>query len=303
MTWVYLDDKWDTNAKIAPLSDLAKIVWVRGLTYCRHNVTKGFIPEDATEGFLKRCNFKHLAGCIEELCTNHLPEEDRRPLWGRVRGGYQMNDYEEWNDVQEELERHKKTTRERVARFRAKHKREAEKRDCNADGNATGNAQCNVTANATETLPVTPVTPLPARAIPLPLPLPDPGSDHLPAGPAAQASERKKQPNPETAGWNAVKAEYERCYLDRRGVPAPFGGRDGKAINDLLGKLGKDHGRACRIVRAAFSDQFWSDKTSLAQIAADPARFEGNGRGTRQQPLVQPVAGGTKPLMEFGDKS
>lgn len=121
--------------------------------------------------------------------------------------------------------------------------------------------------------------------------------DHSASAPRPAARARApKEPNPETEGWRAVKAAYEQAYLDTRGATAPFDGRDGKAINVLLGKLGKDHERACRIVRKAFASGWWSDKASLSQIAADPARFEVNGKepanGGKQLALVQPARAG-----------
>ena len=95
-----------------------------------------------------------------------------------------------------------------------------------------------------------------------------------------------REPNPETEGHRAVKAEYIRSYEIHRGAKPPFGARDAVAINTLLSKVGGDHERACKIVREAYDKRYFGETASIALIAADPARFEGASGQTR--PVLAP---------------
>lgn len=115
MAWARLDDRANNNAKLLALSDGGHRMWTCGLVYCQDNLTDGFIAESAIRTFGVRAS---VAKVIEELCAVLVP--GKKPLWHRVAGGYQVNDYADFNDPAKTVQKKRAQTRERVQRFRSR---------------------------------------------------------------------------------------------------------------------------------------------------------------------------------------
>lgn len=137
------------DSKLLALSDAAWRMWGMGLIYCQKNLTDGFIPEQAvvtfgvrgfdidraleqletvglpkrfwspTEGVVRKVATTPRSAATE-LCTPQVP--GRSSLWERVDGGYQVHDYLDWNDSKDEILKKRAEGRERVNRWRERHK-------------------------------------------------------------------------------------------------------------------------------------------------------------------------------------
>ena len=113
MPWARKDDNANSNAKLIALSDGAYRMFDAGLIYAAKNVTEGFIPDEAIRTFGVRAPRQK---CIDELCA--VLVAGKNPLWHRVAGGHQVNDYLDWNDPRAVIEKKRAKNRERLQRFR-----------------------------------------------------------------------------------------------------------------------------------------------------------------------------------------
>jgi hypothetical protein len=129
MPWARIDDRANSDAKLLALSDSAYRLWVGALIFCQANLTDGFIPAHAIETFGVRA--KNKAPLVRELTASVL---GKRPLWQEVEGGWQFNDFLDWNDSREVVLAQRAKGKSRVDRFRAK---------LNGHSNAGRNATCN----------------------------------------------------------------------------------------------------------------------------------------------------------------
>jgi len=129
MPWARIDDRANSDAKLLALSDSAYRLWVGALIFCQANLTDGFIPTHAIETFGVRA--KNKAPLVRELTASVL---GKRALWQSVEGGWQFNDFLDWNDSREVVLAQRAKGKSRVDRFRAK---------LNGHGNAERNAACN----------------------------------------------------------------------------------------------------------------------------------------------------------------
>ena len=88
----------------------ALALYVAGLGYACHFLTNGFIPDSfvATSGINR-----------SEFIAQTLAHRGVK-LWHRVRGGYRIHDFFDWNDKASELKEKRAKTRARVAAFRAR---------------------------------------------------------------------------------------------------------------------------------------------------------------------------------------
>jgi hypothetical protein len=279
MTWVKLADNWNRHRKMVRLSRDARLLWVDGITYSCEQLTDGFIPDEALPLITTGLSGLRKNNVIRELSSAGLwerVEAGSEPSPGQVaaESGWSLHDFLDWNPSRTEV----------LTRRRLESARKAKSRGY--DGCPAGSHATVVPCDSARSPAGSHAAPVPSRHG-----NEDPDPDHpATATRTAARGPKVKAPNPETEGFRAVKAAYEQAYLETRGATAPFCGREGKAINDLLGKLGRDHERACRIVRKAFASGWWSDKASLSQIAADPARFEVNGASYAPKgPPVQAV--------------
>ncbi len=129
-------------------------MWGCGLIYCQQELTDGFIPAQIIETFgVKAPNKRKVA---TELCTPKVP--GKKPLWKEVEGGYQVNDYLDWNDSRALVLKRREGSKARQQRFRQTH----DASEHNADSNAVSLASHNSLQTALPLLGVTRlVTPLP----------------------------------------------------------------------------------------------------------------------------------------------
>jgi hypothetical protein len=66
---------------------------------------------------------------------------------------------------------------------------------------------------------------------------------------------------------------YFATFESRRRSKPCFGGREGKAANQLLDSVAGDLARAKAILTNAYADPFWGDKATILDIARDPSKF------------------------------
>lgn len=114
---LYIDDKLPTHPKIfkagahlgtnGPARALA--LFLAGLAYARDHLSDGFVPD------------KFVAGCAlvdRPLDVARVLTDRRIRLWRRVRGGYQIHDYHDWNPTASEIKERRAKEREKKRRQR-----------------------------------------------------------------------------------------------------------------------------------------------------------------------------------------
>ena len=112
---MYLTDDLPSHPKIlragAKLGDhgidLALAVYIASIAYARKHATDGFIPR----AFLIDRWGKKMANAITAKSIG---------LFSRVRGGYQIHDFHDYNRTAKETKQIRAQTRDRVAKWRAK---------------------------------------------------------------------------------------------------------------------------------------------------------------------------------------
>jgi hypothetical protein len=115
---LYIDDKLPTHPKIlkagsrlgenGPAHALA--LFLAGLAYAREQLTDGFIPDQ----FVVGCPLVR-----RPLDVARVLADRRVSLWHKVRGGYLIHDYHDWNDKAQVLKDKRQKAREKKARQRA----------------------------------------------------------------------------------------------------------------------------------------------------------------------------------------
>jgi hypothetical protein len=97
-----------TSPKHAPLSDAAFRLWAHALMWSKEHLTDGFIPAGMLPS-LHRQAAKH----APELLRVIVP--GKGPLWHEVEGGYQIHDYEQWQETKERVQSRRLHWREKKA--------------------------------------------------------------------------------------------------------------------------------------------------------------------------------------------
>ena len=97
MAWTRIDDGFRTNIKIRKAGPDGVLLYLFGLVYCNTNLTDGyidnvFLPQILADAFCKtpKATVKKLIDC---------------GLWIEIEGGYQVNDFLEYNFSKEEVEK------------------------------------------------------------------------------------------------------------------------------------------------------------------------------------------------------
>jgi hypothetical protein len=103
MPWFRLDDSFDTHPKVIAAGNEATGLFVRCGTYCARHLTDGFIPEHVA-----------LLYGSPELAESLV----RAKLWRRVRGGWRMPDYLEYNPSHQQVDTERAAKTERQRRWR-----------------------------------------------------------------------------------------------------------------------------------------------------------------------------------------
>ena len=115
---LYVDDKLPSHPKIfkagaklgknGPAQALA--LFMDGLSYSRSHLTDGFIPDQ----------FVAVCGLVQRPLVVAKVLVDRRiRLWHRVRGGYQIHDYHDWNPKASAIKEKREKERKKKAAQRA----------------------------------------------------------------------------------------------------------------------------------------------------------------------------------------
>jgi len=127
---------------------------------------------------------------------------------------------------------------------------------------------------------------------------PSKGSRKRARASAPRGSKDPVSESPEEAAQHKQLTKlYFESYEAARGSKPPFDSLDGKAVKDLLAKCGPEV--AASAIQGAFNDDWWRGKTTIRDIAKEPAKFVGvkpakaNGRGPKQ-----PNGGSWKPVVE-----
>lgn len=135
MAWAKVDDNLAFHPKVMAAGNEAMGVWVRTLSWAMQQLTDGFVPKEiviAVKG----------SKVSRDLVAHGL--------WHEVDGGFQFNDWCQYQPTREKVLSEREKTAERVTKWRNK----------SSDSNAVGNAVTNDVSNAVS-------TPSPTRPDPL----------------------------------------------------------------------------------------------------------------------------------------
>jgi hypothetical protein len=93
-----------------------------------------------------------------------------------------------------------------------------------------------------------------------------PSSEDLPGPPIGE------QP---ASGYNhqSLIAHYHDAFIASRGSKPVIGGREAKAIKELLAAVNGELIRAKSIITNAFTDQWWGSRVTILDIVKNPSRF------------------------------
>jgi len=115
---LYVDDKLPRHPKIlragamlgrnGPAQALA--MFLEGLSYAREHLTDGVIPDRFVASSL-------LVECPLDVAKVLVDRRIR--LWHRIRGGYRIHDYHDWNRKAAEIREKREKERQKKARQRA----------------------------------------------------------------------------------------------------------------------------------------------------------------------------------------
>lgn len=104
MAWTRIDDGFRTNIKVRKAGPDGVLLYIYGLLHCNTNLTDGyiddvFLPQIYADAFCRtpKVTVKKLVDC---------------GLWIKVDGGYQVNDYLEYNFTKEEIEKRRQAKAE-----------------------------------------------------------------------------------------------------------------------------------------------------------------------------------------------
>jgi hypothetical protein len=100
-----------SSPKHAPLSADAFRLWLNGLCWSKEHLTDGFIPAVAMP-ILHRKAIKFVSELLETLVIG------KGPLWHEVPGGYQIHDYEQWQETKARVQERRQQWRDRKNRQR-----------------------------------------------------------------------------------------------------------------------------------------------------------------------------------------
>src|SRR3954469_25103259 len=103
MTWVRLDDQFPDHPKVVKAGPLAGWLHVCGIAYCNRHLTDGFIPRgvahrltDFTNIGLELAGNEMVAVGENVSCEWMAGVLVRVGLWKRVKDGYKIHDYLEY---------------------------------------------------------------------------------------------------------------------------------------------------------------------------------------------------------------
>lgn len=96
MAWTRIDDKFLNNIKIRKVGALGMALYLAGLIHCNTNLTDGFI-DDAALPLLYGLSFQNAE-------DDYAKKLVKAGLWHKVAGGYEVNDFLDFNRSKEQIE-------------------------------------------------------------------------------------------------------------------------------------------------------------------------------------------------------
>jgi hypothetical protein len=108
MSWVKLDDQFTDHPKIAKAGPMAAWLFVCGLAYCGRFLTDGLIPREQV---------RRLADIDDPMAQ--AAKLVSVGLWHETSGGFQVNDYLEYNPAAEKVRAERSAAKERMSRNRS----------------------------------------------------------------------------------------------------------------------------------------------------------------------------------------
>jgi hypothetical protein len=114
---LYVDDRLPCHPKILKAGDLlgpggasrALHLYLLGLAYARQNLTDGFVPH----AFVSSCGAISKSVAVAETLSHQ-----RIRLWRKVRGGYRIHDFHDWNPTANKEKEKREQHRVKMARWR-----------------------------------------------------------------------------------------------------------------------------------------------------------------------------------------
>lgn len=141
MSWIKLDDQFPDHTKVMACGPAAGWLYVCGLCYCGRMLTDGFIPQGQVRKLADLDNPLELAARLVE-----------HGLWERVKDGFLIHDYLEYNPSRQQVMAERGAAKERMKKNR---------------NGSSPEVQPNITRTSQE------LPPQFSFPVPVPLPLPE----------------------------------------------------------------------------------------------------------------------------------
>jgi hypothetical protein len=168
MPWFRVDDSFHCHPKVMAAGNEAIGLYVRCGSYAAQHLTDGFIPENIAD--LYGAQSVRVCTCTRRMAGGTQDADDGRcarcgggetlaetlvktRLWRRVRGGWKMPDFLDYNRSKDEVLDERKSNAKRQARHRNKQKTAGQ----TASGNGVTNTVSHTVSNA---------RPVPSRPVP-----------------------------------------------------------------------------------------------------------------------------------------
>ncbi len=267
MTWFRVDDKSAFHSKVIACGDASWGLLCRAGAWSSGQGTDGFIPS-------------HMAKllCATEARWKALVSAG---LVSSENDGYRIHDFLQWNPSAAEVNAKLESRRE-LGRTGASSRWNGKRKVIGAGGdtvdyavrhaggighgidgdNAKDDSGQHLHGNA-------PSRPNPTQ----PFKISEFAEVALPA-PKPRKTRPKAEPHPR---FREVVDAYATAFEGARGSKPTFDAKDGRHINQLLGRFGGDADKAIALIRGAYAgDQFKARNATIATIAADPSKYVGS---------------------------
>ena len=126
MAWIKLDEAFLDHPKFLAAGPLAGYLAIAGIAWSRRNLTDGKIPDAQVERLVNFKGFAHhmwqgeLVGGGEDADALELAGElVECGLWKRVKGGFMIHDFLDWQDSAKKVKTEREAARKRMQRKRS----------------------------------------------------------------------------------------------------------------------------------------------------------------------------------------
>jgi hypothetical protein len=199
VTWVRIDDGFEDNGKVAPLSDSAHRVWLMANCWCKKLAnfhTRGFVPS-AMLATITQHRYKptQLAKLVNELVNSRVGGTKENGLWEQREGGWQFHDWQDYLSKEDIKELEGKPTLSRQEAARVAGQRSAEvRRAKHGTAQPRSERSSNEAPNVVDNRSVTTFAERRSNVLEPPDPDPDPDPD----------------PNPDPREREDLRASFEQ---------------------------------------------------------------------------------------------